>query len=146
MGASAPVIGGGVQAYAMGREAQAQTEALSQEASQQRENAKIALENGRFNANKQQLQSEQIFGSMKADRGASGISSDSGSPLEVLRQSYTNAEMDRLTIVYNSEIQSANARSRASALDRQASAINESLPYRQASALLFGAGKSYAQN
>ena len=53
-------------------------------------------------ANRQQRQSAKTIGTMQASYAASGVSTE-GSPLEVLEESARNAELDRLTILWNGE-------------------------------------------
>lgn len=53
-------------------------------------------------ADRQQRQSAKTIGSMQATYAASGVGLE-GSPLEVLEESARNAELDRLTILWNGE-------------------------------------------
>lgn len=53
-------------------------------------------------ADRQQRQSAKTIGTMQASYAASGVSTE-GSPLEVLEESARNAELDRLTILWNGE-------------------------------------------
>jgi hypothetical protein len=53
-------------------------------------------------ADRQQRQSAKTIGTMQATYAASGVGLE-GSPLEVLEESARNAELDRLTILWNGE-------------------------------------------
>lgn len=53
-------------------------------------------------ADRQHRQSAKTIGSMQATYAASGVGLE-GSPLEVLEESARNAELDRLTILWNGE-------------------------------------------
>lgn len=77
------------------------------------QNAGIALEQGRVAQDAQQRQSRRQIGSMVAAYGASGVQVDSGSPLDVLADSAMMAELDRLTIGYNAELEARNYRTQA---------------------------------
>lgn len=64
-------------------------------------NAIIAGQQGDAAAEAQQRDSRRAIGAMVASYGASGVQTDSGSPLEVLGDSARMAELDRLTILNN---------------------------------------------
>ncbi len=138
-GASVPIIGGMFQAFGALEEAQERAWALEDEAKVARKNAKLTREAGKFNSEKQWREAEKAFGATKADYAASGISQDSGSVLEVLRASYASAEMDRLNILYGSEMQAQDLDQKASAADEGADTAKK-LGQFNAFAALFGAG------
>lgn len=77
------------------------------------QNAEIAAAQGRVAQELQQRQSSRQIGSMIAAYGASGVQVDSGSPLDVLADSARTAELDRLTIGYNTDLQVKNYRDQA---------------------------------
>jgi hypothetical protein len=132
------VAAGFFNADATAKEGKAQVDALENEALQYEKNAFYIREAGKFNANRQQIEATQIFGAMRAGTAASGIEQDSGSALEVMRQSYTNAELDKLTILHEAEIKAINASNRASALQSQASGVRRATDMKILSSLLGG--------
>lgn len=113
--AAAAVGGGLIQANAARSQARAEAKALLEEARVQRKNALIAREVGAYNASRQQTASTQQLGTVVADYASSGISLDSGSVLDVLRQSTVNAELDRQSIIHGAEIDAVNSLNRAAA-------------------------------
>ena len=77
-------------------------------------NAKIASNNAaeaRYQGQKaQELQDQQArqkMGLMVANYGSSGVSSDSGSPLDILGQSAAQAKLDNLNIGYNANLKAS---------------------------------------
>ena len=128
MGAAAPAAAVGfglLEMDAINQETKAQVNALNNEMNLQIKNAATIRAAGKFNAAKQELEGEHIIGSMKADVGASGVEGDSGSVFAVLKQSYRNAELDKLSLLYESEMSAVNAENRASTLKSQAIATNK---------------------
>jgi DNA primase len=77
------------------------------------QNAVIAAEQGRVAQEAQQRQASRQIGSMIAAYGASGVQVDTGSPLDVLADSARMAELDRLTIGYNTELEVRNYQTQA---------------------------------
>lgn len=87
-------------------------------------NSQIASNNAaeaRYQGGKaQELQSQQArqkIGLMVANYGSSGVSSDSGSPLDALGQSAANAKLDNLNIGYNANLK-AQGYDNTSTLDK----------------------------
>ncbi len=139
MASAAPLIGGGFSAVGQVNETQDKAWQLEDEAIIAEKNAKLARETGAYNAKRQELETNQRIGAIQADVGASGIASDSGNILDVLRQSAVNAELDRQTILRGSELQARNFDLRASQArvgareTKKAGALN-------VASTLFGAG------
>lgn len=147
MGAAAPIAlaGGVLSAYGSLSEGQAKSAALEEEARAAEENAVIARKAGKYNALKQSIVADKTIGSMNADYASSGISSDSGSVMDVLRSSHINAELDRQNILYESEMKARNYESRAKAA-RQGASSAQSAGTINAFASLFSAGaNAYAK-
>lgn len=78
------------------------------------QNAAIARQQGVAAVEAQQRDAARSQGRAIALYGASGVSGDSGSPLDVLADSARMAELDKLTLQYNAEL-------RATGYDQQAS-------------------------
>ena len=70
-------------------------------------NAVIARDQGEAAAQAQQRAASRQMGSMLANYGASGVQTDSGSPLDVLADSARMAALDNLTIKYNAALRAA---------------------------------------
>jgi hypothetical protein len=68
------------------------------------QNAEIARQQGIAAVEAQQRQAARAIGSAMAAYGASGVSMDSGSPIDVLVDSARMAELDKLTTRYNYEL------------------------------------------
>ena len=107
------LVGGGLQLFGGMEQSKQRAWELEDEAINATRNAKMAREAGRFNAERQQLESNQIIGRAVTDFGASGIEMDSGNVLEVLRQSAINSELDRQTILRGSELEARQYEARA---------------------------------
>lgn len=82
----------------------------------QRENAKIARQQAAAEAERIQMMSRKVQGAARAAYGASGVALE-GSPMEVLRDSAIEAELDVLTAKYQGELSARNAL-HAAALER----------------------------
>lgn len=106
------------------------------------QNAQIAAEQGRQQLAQQQTDAYRKLGAIKAGFGASGVTTD-GSPLDVLADSYTQAENDANTIVFNSKIRQAGFQNTA-ALDTAKAGYDENAGYMgAASSALLGAKDTY---
>ncbi len=141
MSSGIPIIGGMFQAKAIGEESAATADALSRDADLQRKNAEIAREAGKYNAARQQDEANKSYGATSVDVAAAGVTQDSGSVLDILRQSHQNAELDRLNILHGAEIKAIDAQNRASSLDKQADSVLDQMANRQYAALFGGAAQ-----
>lgn len=101
----AGLIGAGMSGGGSLSDSEQNALSLDQDAKLYEFNAMMARDAGRYNAQRQQMESNQIMGRAITDYGASGVSSESGSVLEVLRQSAINSELDRQSILRGSELQ-----------------------------------------
>ncbi len=137
-----PIIGGMLGAAGALSEAQDKADSLDQEAQIQDKNAAMARQAGKDNAQRQQIVATQKIGGIQADYASSGITSDSGSVLDILRQSHTNAEMDRLEILHGANIKAVNAENRASAARFGASRTRSAGNFNAFSALFGGVAKA----
>jgi hypothetical protein len=85
-----------------------------QQASADRYNAQVASQNAAATQEQtaaseqiQQEQAQRTIGSTVANYGASGVVSNTGTPLDVLANSASNAERDRQNILYKGQLQAA---------------------------------------
>lgn len=115
MGAAAPLIGGMFNAAGDMMDAQDKSWQLEDESVAMKKNAAQTREAGQFNAMKHEIEAGLKMGEIRAGYGASGVSQDSGSVLDVLRHSSTMAELDRQSIVRQSELQAQNYEERSRA-------------------------------
>ncbi len=88
-------------------------------------NAGVARDQAARDAEAQGRRARQVLGAARAGFGASGVTSE-GSPLDVLMNSASNAEMDRQNILYKGELRAigysdtaALERSRAKAAEKE---------------------------
>lgn len=78
-------------------------------------NAQQAIISANADEQKQRDQLKRLLGSQQAGYGASGVASDSGSPLDVAADTAAQGEIDALTIRYNGQIRANASRYQASA-------------------------------
>lgn len=102
----AVVAGGALQAKGIMDDAKAQKEASDYNATLDRQNAELAVEQARNNEIKQRQYSSKVLGQARANYGASGITME-GSAMDVMAESAANAEMDALTIRHEGYLKSA---------------------------------------
>ena len=69
-----------------------------------KQNADIANQQGEAAMQSQQRSAARTMGAMRANYGASGVQSDSGSAMDVWADSARMATLDMLTIKYNSDL------------------------------------------
>lgn len=136
---------GFLEADQIKKESAAQAGALLEDAATLRNNVTTYRELGAFNAMKQSLEAKQVIGGVKVGYAAAGVEGASGSAMEVLRQSYRNAELDRLTILYEAEVQAIDAGNRANAAAAQARAVKRAGQTRGIAAVAGGVARGLAK-
>lgn len=95
---------------------------------------------------RQRQEAEMAHGSLLAGYGASGVSTDEGSPMDVLRMSIANAKLDEHNLYYAADLKKLGLADSAR-LDRMHAETAESQAgYNTASSLLTGAGNAYYAN
>ena len=119
MAAGAFLGGTALSAFSQMQQGKAQAKALERSAEAAEKSAKLEQEAAAFNAEKHSLSARQVIGATEAGFGAAGVESTSGSVLAVMAASHINAEMDRLSIIYEGDIKAFGFRQQAS-LDRKA--------------------------
>lgn len=107
-----------------------------------KQNATIAQQQGVAAAQAQQRDAARKIGAMVANYGASGVQSDSGSPLDVLADSAAMATLDNLTIKYNYALRSAGFESQATLGNMQAQSARTSALFNAGSSLAKGYGST----
>lgn len=103
---------------------------------------------GRQDEERLRRQTARIVGTQRAMTGAAGIELGSGSPLDVLQDTVTEAELDALTIRASAaqrasdlEFEAANQRFQAGLFDRQARGANRAGLMGAAGSILGGAAQ-----
>lgn len=142
---AASVAGAGAAAYGAIQSGNAASAADNYNAEVAAANATAATQQAQQNAMLQQQQAKQQLGSVVASYGASGVDAGSGSALDVLSMSASNAELDRQTILYKGQLQ-ANGYTDEAQLDSSSAAnAGEQGDLKAASSLLTGAANVYSK-
>jgi hypothetical protein len=74
--------------------------------------AQSELAAGEYNANLSRQQSKRVMGKARAVIGASGVDPGSGSPIDIMLESAKQAELEALTIQYQSKTRANQSRMR----------------------------------
>lgn len=101
-----------VTAYGQYQAGKAQEAAYNYNAQVQEQNAKVAQQKAAYEADKQAQRIRRLNATQRAAYAASGINL-SGSALDLMEDSTTQGEMDRLAILYGGDVEAANARNEA---------------------------------
>lgn len=117
-------------------EAQAGSAKFNARVAQQ--NAVIAQQQGAAAEAAQQRDAARQIGTMIANYGSSGVQLDSGSPLDVLADSARMAELDRLTIQYNTRLKAAGYQVEAQLQQNQATSARTSALFNAAGSAMGG--------
>lgn len=134
----------GMQTVSAISQANAASSASKYNASVAAANAKIATDQANSAAEQQRIDNYRKLGSIRAGAGASGIAATSGSPMDVLADSYTQGEYDVQSILYNGSVRAAGYTNQSS-LDTATSKNQTKAGYMNAStALLSGGAKAYS--
>lgn len=126
-------------------EADDKSKAYQNQADDYSKNAAYTRAAGQYNVMRLNIAAGRKFGAISSDYAASGVSADSGSALDVLAASHTNAEYDRLNILHQSEMRAQVMDERAT-YDRQESGTVTQMGYFNAFGSLFQGGASYGMN
>lgn len=132
-----------VSAYGNMQQGWATSDALNAQANLQLQNAQESLQQGKFDATRSQLISTKQIGEITANYGASGVSNQSGSVLDVLGASAANAELDRLNILHGADIRAINYENQATLDKMGATSALQGSYYNAAANVASGAARSY---
>lgn len=102
------ILGGLTSAAGSYYTGQSTANALDAQAQLNTENAQLATEQGQFDAMRQGMIASQKLGAMRANYGASGVESTSGSVMDVMQSSAMNAEMDTANILHGAQVKAIN--------------------------------------
>lgn len=132
-----------VSAYGAVRAGQAQSAAAKFNAAVATQNAQIAQNQADAAAQEKHRDLVRRLGSMQAAYGASGVTSDSGSVLDVLGDSIRQGTLDQLTAKYNGQVRAAGYTDNAALDNMQARTALTSSYLSAAGTLASGFGRAY---
>lgn len=124
MAAALPLIalaGSAVSAVGSIQQGDASSQAAQYNQAQQVKNASQTIAQGVEDARMQRISAAKQIGSMDANYAASGVTSDSGSVQDVLRQSASESERDTQKILYGSQLKAQGYSSQAALYGSQSS-------------------------
>ena len=101
-------------------QASAKSDAAEYNAEMARRNALMATQQAEADADAQRRKAVRQIGAMRANYGASGVVGNEGSPLDILAQSASDAEMDRLNILYRGKVRASGYEASAALDDQKA--------------------------
>lgn len=138
-------IAGGTVLSVAGQAAQAEAQAGAQEfsANVQEENAQIASAQAQEEANRIRTDRDRRIGRARAQYAASGVLTNTGSPLAILSDIAEEAELDALTVKYQGSLRSRDSRNQA-AVDRAGASNTRTAGAISAGASLLSGGANFA--
>lgn len=113
MTAAVPVIGAGLSVFGDIQQGKMTSDSLNRQAQNLSTQAQEAEQKGQYDAMKQQLVASQRIGTAVASYGASGVTANSGSVLDVIQASHQNAELDKMNILHGADIRAINYQNQA---------------------------------
>lgn len=114
MTAAIPIAGAGLSAYGDLQQGKMTSESLNKQADSLEAQAVEAHQKGEYDAMRNQMIASQKIGTSIASYGASGVSAQSGSVLDVIAASHQNAELDKMNIIHGADIRAINYQNQAS--------------------------------
>lgn len=132
-------VGTAVSAYGQYQAGRAQKAARDYNARLAEQNAKIAQDKAAYEADRQEARVRAVMAKQRV--GGRGITR-AGTPLEMLRQTAMEGELDRLSIMYGGDIEAVNERAKAAAERMQGKAAYQAGVIGSTGTLLSGAGKA----
>jgi hypothetical protein len=106
------------------------------------QNSALALSQAKEDERRLRVQNQMQLGDMRAEYGASGVTTD-GSPLEVMKQSARNAELDALTVRHAGALKAWGYINQAK-MDQFDASASDRMQGGQVAQSLFGAGTQIA--
>lgn len=138
-------IGSVVGAIGAMEAANQQAQALEYNAKVAERNAQMAKDQADYEAKRQGSKMARLNASQRVAYLASGVMIDDGTAMDVMIDTTTQGEMDRLAILYGGDVESVNYRSQAASARMEAAAVKTAGMYRGFSTLLGGAGSALGQ-
>lgn len=136
------VVGTVVSAYGQYQAGQAQKRAHEYNARIAEQNAQIAKDQAAYEAERQKKRTRAMLAKQRVGYGASGIVSNTGTALDMLRNTMMDGEMDRMAILYGGDVEAVNQRAKAASERMQGKAAAMAGKFGAASTLLSGAGSA----
>jgi hypothetical protein len=127
-------------------QSKAQSNASNYNATVANQNAQITIDQGNAAALQQGISAQRKIGAMRAAYGASGVSSDAGSPLDVLADSVRSAVLDQQITKYNYGLRALGYKQTAALDSSQAKNASTSGVLNAGSALMSGGARSWAMS
>lgn len=132
-----------VSAVGMISQAQSAKSAANYNAAVAERNATVSRQQAAANEAAQRRENYRAMGRIRAGYGAAGVTPE-GSPLDILESSAAEAELDALNTRYKGELTAIGYQDEATLQRSRASSAMTAGVLNAGSALLSGAGKSYA--
>ena len=139
------IVGTAVSAYGQYQAGKAQKAAYDYNAQIEERNAQIARDQAAYDAKQQEKRTRQISASQRVAYAAGGFTM-AGTPLDTLRQSATEGEMDRMAILYGGDVEAANRESHAELARMQGTAAKTAGTYAAAGTAIGGFGSAAGVN
>lgn len=133
---AATVIGGIVQARSQRQLGEQRAEMLDRQAEEEDIRAADAVKRGQEKVRRHLMKAGQMRGTQKAMMAAAGVETSSGSPLAVIMDTQTIAELDAQTIARNAEREAAGISSSAANMRAKADYEEEAAEGKATSSLL----------
>lgn len=140
-----PLAGAALSAYGSIEKGKQTSESLQSQAWMAQNQGQEALQQGQYEAYRSGVQSEQRMGESQAAYGAAGVSSNSGSVLDVMRAGIQNATLDQMNILHGAEIRATQYNNQA-ALDQFGAQSAMKGGYLGAIGSIFGGGANVVAN
>lgn len=141
-GIAVSAIGTGVAAYSAIQQGNAAASASNYNATVADQNAIAAQQQAQQDAQLQSARDKQLLGAQAAAYGASGVDSGSGSPLDVLGSTASNAELSRQTILYKGRLKAAGYNDESQLDAATAANAQSNAAFSASGILLSGAGQA----
>src|ERR1043165_2962783 len=145
MAAAFPVMmmaGAALSAAGAIQQANAAKSAAFYNATLKERDAAIATSQSQQEAQQVRWASRRAQGSLLADYGASGVTTDTGSPLDVLANSASQAKLDEETVLYKGKLAATGYMSDAALFRNQGTVAEQQGQLQAASYLIGGAGQA----
>ncbi len=136
------LAGAAISAYGAIQQANAQKAASSYNAALKERDATVATQQADQEAQQVRWAGARARGSVIAGYGASGIATDTGSPLDVLAMSASQAKLDEETVLYKGKLRSTGYLSDADLYKNQGTVAKQQGELSAASYLISGAGQA----
>tara|TARA_Y100000389_G_C17263944_1_gene414450 strand:+ start:280 stop:771 length:492 start_codon:yes stop_codon:yes gene_type:complete len=139
------IVGTAVSAYGQYQSGKAQKAAYDYNAQIEERNAQIARDQAAYDAKQQEKKTRQIIASQRVAYAAGGFTT-AGTPLDTLRQSATEGEMDRMAILYGGDVEAQNRKSQAELQRMQGRAAKTAGTYAAVGTAIGGFGNAAGVN